>query len=112
MMKYPLDNNVCSTLIQLYSQCDDIQSAKSVFSECINRDVGVFNSMIQALRHHSQPQEAINLFYEMIEEGITPNNISFVCILSACCDLKSIDQGISIKYKIVESSFTFKFTLI
>jgi len=43
---------------------------------------------------HGLGKEALKHFEWMCEEGVQPNNITFVCLLSACSHATLVDEGI------------------
>lgn len=49
--------------------------------------------MISGYEQNGLPNEAIALFREMCELGVRPDSASFVCVLSACSQLGSLDLG-------------------
>jgi len=58
-----------------------------------HRNVVSWTAMIAAFQQHGDGDRAIELFDEMLEEGIEPDYITFVCVLSACSHKGLIDQG-------------------
>ncbi|XP_073120405.1 pentatricopeptide repeat-containing protein At2g20540 [Henckelia pumila] len=85
---------VCNALIEMYSKCGSVSQAWQLFSEIQKRDVISWSSMITGLAHHGKAHEAIELFREMQEGKVEPNEITFVGILSACGHAGFVDEGL------------------
>ncbi|MCI87638.1 pentatricopeptide repeat-containing protein, partial [Trifolium medium] len=51
------------------------------------RDIASWNAMISGLAQESRPNEAIDLFNKMKEEGWRPNEVTVLGALSACSQL-------------------------
>lgn len=65
-----------------------------------------WNAMISALAFHGQAQEALALFKSMTNEGgaASPNDITFVGVLSACVHAGLVDEGRRL-FHMMSSSF-------
>ncbi|KAL0365490.1 UNVERIFIED_CONTAM: putative pentatricopeptide repeat-containing protein [Sesamum angustifolium] len=73
-----------SALIDMYSKCGFILYAQRLFRRVSTRDTILYNVMIAACAHHGYEDEAIHLFEEMIGQGLRPDGVTFIAILSAC----------------------------
>lgn len=91
----PIHNVVVgSALIDMYSKCGQVEDAYKTFKAMKERNVYTYSSMIVGFAIHGQPRAAINLFHEMLENtNITPNNVTFVGVLTACSHGGMVDQG-------------------
>ncbi|KAK3200149.1 hypothetical protein Dsin_023564 [Dipteronia sinensis] len=94
--KMELDRVLGTALIDMYAKCGCIETARSVFDNMSNRDVFAFTSLISGLANHGQSRSAIELFVRMQNEGVAPNEVTFICILSACSRMGLVDQGLRI----------------
>lgn len=92
---YVIVNNA---LINMYSKSGDIDSSYNVFSDTMCRDVTTWNSMICGYSHHGLGQEALRVFQDMKSAGESPNNVTFVGVLSACAHLALVDKGLDYLY--------------
>ncbi|XP_052189535.1 pentatricopeptide repeat-containing protein At3g22690 [Diospyros lotus] len=84
---------VQNSLIHLYSECGDVDRAKKVFDEMIDRNIVSWTSLICGFARGDRPREAVSLFFEMVETGIEPNSVTMVCVISACAKLGDLDLG-------------------
>ncbi|XP_068643456.1 pentatricopeptide repeat-containing protein At2g34400 [Aristolochia californica] len=89
------DIYVGTALIDMYAKCGNLERALSLFEEMPTRNVVCWNAMIMALAVHGRAYEAISLFTRLIEENhlISPNDVTFVGVLSACVHVGLVEEG-------------------
>ncbi|KAF9587605.1 hypothetical protein IFM89_004437 [Coptis chinensis] len=97
--RFELDRVLGTALIDMYAKCGCIETTWQVFNEMLERDVFAFTSMIYGLANHGQSASSIKLFFRMQEEGVKPNEVTFICVLSACSRMGLVEEG----WKIFES---------
>ncbi|PIN00828.1 hypothetical protein CDL12_26668 [Handroanthus impetiginosus] len=90
---YDGDDAVSNALIDMYAKCGRIKDARLVFDSMSKRDVVSWNSMVSAYSMHGLSAEALKIFENMQKTGITPNQLTFVAVLSACSNTGSLDEG-------------------
>ncbi|KAI4372318.1 hypothetical protein MLD38_010563 [Melastoma candidum] len=88
-----IDMKLGTSLIDMYSKCGDIDSSLSVFNVMKEKDVFTWSAMIIGLANHGSGELALEYFSKMIDEGIAPNDITFVGVLSACSHRGLVDVG-------------------
>jgi pentatricopeptide repeat protein len=86
---------VMNALIDMYAKCGSIEKAREVFENLHTRDVVSWTAMIAGYAMHGFGKEAIALFQQMEDSGINPNDITLVCVFSACCHVGLVDEGYS-----------------
>ncbi|MQL86706.1 hypothetical protein Taro_019244, partial [Colocasia esculenta] len=85
---------VGSSLITMYAKCGDLEHALRVFQEMEgSRSVVSWTAMIKACQQHGRGNQVIDLFEKMLGEGLEPDYITYVCILSACSHNGLVDRG-------------------
>ncbi|KAF4350142.1 hypothetical protein G4B88_019271 [Cannabis sativa] len=94
--KIKLDRMMGTALIDMYSKCGCIETACVVFDEMLERDVYAFTSLISGLANHGLSTLAIDLFTRMHDEGVLPNEVTFIGVLSACSRMGLVDEGLKI----------------
>lgn len=82
-----------NALITMYARCGVVEAANSVFLTMPYVDSVSWNAMIAALAQHGQGVQAIELFEEMLKEGIEPDRITFLTVLSACSHSGLVKEG-------------------
>lgn len=87
------DVMVGTALVSMYGRCGPVKDAQRVFDKIHQRDVVAWTALISAYAQHGHTKEALHLFHWMQTEGVKPNQISFVSILSACSHSGLVDEG-------------------
>ncbi|KAK7819798.1 pentatricopeptide repeat-containing protein [Quercus suber] len=82
-----------NSLIHLYAECGKMEYTRKVFDGMLERNVVSWTSLICGYARRDCPEDAVSLFYEMVETGITPNSVTMVCVISACAKLKDLELG-------------------
>lgn len=73
-----------TSIMNMYLKCGSILSARICFDRMPCRDLVAWTSMIVGFGTHGMGNEAMQIFHSMIEEGVEPNSVTFLGILSAC----------------------------
>lgn len=90
---YPSDAVVMNALLNLYGKCGSLENAQKVFDQMDQPHVFSWNSMIAAYSEHGQSIISLHLYQQMLEEGVMPDLVTFINILSACSSLSAQAQG-------------------
>ncbi|KAG0495547.1 hypothetical protein HPP92_000238 [Vanilla planifolia] len=94
-MDYPnLTLVVQNALVDVYGKSGSIQDARKVFDKMVSCDIISWNTNISCYGFSGCPQEAILLFEEMKLEGLKPDRVTFIALLSACSHAGMVDQGL------------------
>ncbi|KAL4191899.1 hypothetical protein AMTRI_Chr06g191320 [Amborella trichopoda] len=97
--QYIVKNGMCldvymgTTLIEMYSNCGEIKNALRVFYLVSERDIYLWNTMIEGLAMHGLGDKVLEVFSKMLKQGIRPNEISFVGIMTACSHMGLVKLG-------------------
>jgi pentatricopeptide repeat protein len=83
-----------NALIDMYAKCGSLVDARKVFDTMAQRDVVSWTVMIDALSQHGCGEEALELFGQMKEEGVQPDAITFIGVLSACSHAGLVNEGL------------------
>ena len=83
-----------TALVDMYARCGELVRAREVFNELLFRDVVSYSAIIAGYAQYGQVEEALNCFGRMRNEVVSPNAITFTCLLKACGSIKLIDKGI------------------
>ncbi|MED6122933.1 Pentatricopeptide repeat-containing protein, chloroplastic [Stylosanthes scabra] len=84
---------VNTALIDMYAKCGSLDDAVSVFREMRRRDTQAWSAMIVAYATHGHGSRAVPMLEEMKEEGVQPDEITFVAVLSACSHNGLVEEG-------------------
>jgi pentatricopeptide repeat protein len=85
---------VGNSLIDMYAKCGSMEDAWRVFNTMPSRDVVSWNAMLGGFALHGHGEEALAHFERMCEEGIEVDNVTFVCLLSACSHAGLLYEGL------------------
>ncbi|XP_077245144.1 pentatricopeptide repeat (PPR) superfamily protein [Tasmannia lanceolata] len=89
--------NILTALVDMYSKCGLIGTARLVFDRMRIRNVVSWNTMIDGYAQSGDSKEAMKIFRNMIDEGVKPTDVSIMGALHACADLCDLKQGRSIR---------------
>ncbi|XP_030956422.1 pentatricopeptide repeat-containing protein At5g04780, mitochondrial-like [Quercus lobata] len=84
---------IASSLVTMYAKCGCLGDASRVFEEIEDRNVVCWTAMIAACQQHGCANQVIELFEEMLGEGVKPDYITFVSVLSACSYAGHVEDG-------------------
>eukprot|EP01018_Ginkgo_biloba_P013231 Gb_05438 [translate_table: standard] len=87
------DVYVEGALLDMYAKCGCIKMARDLFDKMHQRDAFSWTVMIAAYAMHGCGEEALKLFEQMQHSGMKPNDVTFVCVLSACRNAGLVDKG-------------------
>ena len=85
--------HVQNSLVDMFAKCGCISEARLLFVETHPKDVVSYNVMVSALAQHGHGKAALKHFNEMIEEGLQPDAVTFLGVLSACAHAGLVDNG-------------------
>jgi len=77
----------------MYAKCGKLNFAERVFRDGSSKDVILWNSMISGYGMHGQGHEALAVYSRMRENGLKPNQTTFVSLLSASSHAGLVEEG-------------------
>ena len=84
-----------TALIDMYAKCGKINFAELIFREdSACQDLILWNSMMTAYGIHGCGEQAVGVYRKMTEEGLKPNETSFLSLLTACSHSGLVEEGI------------------
>ncbi|XP_042518549.1 pentatricopeptide repeat-containing protein At2g02980, chloroplastic-like [Macadamia integrifolia] len=84
---------VQTALVNLYSKCEDIGSARRLFDEIPERNLIAWSTMISGYARTGLVNEALSLFRGMQKVEISPDEVTLVSVVSACATSGALDLG-------------------
>ncbi|XP_010501338.1 PREDICTED: pentatricopeptide repeat-containing protein At1g06140, mitochondrial-like [Camelina sativa] len=103
------DDYVAPSLVEMYAQFGDMESAHKVFDEITLRNSVLWGVLMKGYLKYSKDSEVFRLFYLMRDEGITLHALALICLVKACGNVfagkegKSV-HGLSIRRNFVDQS--------
>ncbi|KAL5219767.1 hypothetical protein ABZP36_024480 [Zizania latifolia] len=84
---------LCNALINFHARCGSLPQAQQLFDEMPKRSIVSWTALITGYGMHGHGDVAVNLFEAMMSEGIQPDNVATVGLLSACSHAGMYDEG-------------------
>ncbi|KAI4296023.1 hypothetical protein L6164_036013 [Bauhinia variegata] len=88
-----IDMKLGTSLLDMYAKCGDIDSSVKTFKNVNARDIFTWSVMIMGLANHGLGELALEYFSNMIAEGLKPNDVTFLGVLSACSHIGLVEEG-------------------
>ena len=82
-----------NALVDMYAKCGALGKAQEVFRELSIQDVISWTALISGYTQHGFDEEALKCFEKMRDEGVSPNVVTFICILKACGQIGFLKMG-------------------
>ncbi|KAJ7532424.1 hypothetical protein O6H91_13G002800 [Diphasiastrum complanatum] len=102
---FELDVSVGSALVDMYAKCGHIEHARQVFDNMSERNVVSWNAMMTGYAQQRLGKDALDLYEQMKEEGVQPDNVTYVVLLKACANIAAMEQGKLLHSHIIRSGF-------
>ncbi|XAR52058.1 hypothetical protein NMG60_11006908 [Bertholletia excelsa] len=96
---------VCNSLVDSYCKCHCLDLALRLFNEISAKDSVTFNALITGHAKDGLNQDAVQLFVEMRNLGLKPNDFTFAAVLCACIGLDDIVLGKQVHASMVKANF-------
>ncbi|KAK6127398.1 hypothetical protein DH2020_038858 [Rehmannia glutinosa] len=104
---WEMDVILGTSLIDMYAKCGRIEEGLHVFDEMTERNVFTWNAIIKGLALSKSGKEAIKCFFRMEDEGIQPDEVTLIAVLSACVHSGSVHMGRWIFSALVDGKYGF-----
>ncbi|XVF89301.1 hypothetical protein PTKIN_Ptkin19aG0119300 [Pterospermum kingtungense] len=82
-----------NALIDMFAKCGDVDKALKLFRTMTERSIVSWTSVIVGLAMHGRGLQAVSLFHEMITDGVVPDGVAFIALLSACSHSGLVNKG-------------------
>ncbi|KAL6903597.1 hypothetical protein ACP4OV_004410 [Aristida adscensionis] len=87
------DVHVGTSVVDMYAKCGCLETAISIFGEMPFRNLSSWNAMINGYALHGHGREAVECFDRMLDSGFSPNEVTFITVLGACCHSGLVQEG-------------------
>ncbi|XAR65149.1 hypothetical protein NMG60_11009153 [Bertholletia excelsa] len=91
--KIPVTVTLGTALIDMYAKCGNMNRAMEVFWEMTEKNVYTWSSAMGGLAMNGFGKECLGLFSIMEEEGILPNEVTFISVLRGCSVVGLVEEG-------------------
>ena len=87
------DVYVASALVNMYAKCRCKRDAEAVFNGFTSKNIVSWNAIIYGYSQNGLGKKALEAFSGMLDEGVVPDEITFIDVLSACSHMGLVRQG-------------------
>ena len=87
------DAFVSNTLVDMYARCGALTKAQQVFNKLRVQDVISWTSLMSGYAQLGDSENVFIIFDRMLGEGISPDKISFLVVLTACTRKGLLDKS-------------------
>ncbi|KAF5445785.1 hypothetical protein F2P56_034809 [Juglans regia] len=84
---------VSNALVSLYSKCGSIRDSHRMFNDMKIRDEVSWTALVSGLAQFGEAKETIDLFERMLAQGLEPDEVTFIGVLSACSRAGLVEKG-------------------
>ncbi|XP_057420066.1 pentatricopeptide repeat-containing protein At4g30700 [Lotus japonicus] len=88
---------VCSSLVDLYFKFSRVGLARKVFDEMPERDTVAWNTVITGLVRNCYYDDSIQVFRDMVANGVQVDSTTVVTVLPAVAELQELGVGMGIQ---------------
>ncbi|XP_074311406.1 pentatricopeptide repeat-containing protein At3g26782, mitochondrial-like [Silene latifolia] len=88
-----LGANLTTSLIDTYAKSGNLAIARRVFDALAEKNIASYTAMVAGYIRNNKLDEGATLFGQMIESGISPNEITLMTMITECGKIQSLDWG-------------------
>lgn len=84
---------VSCSLMDAYSRCGHIELSHQVFEKIPSPNVVCFTSIMNGYSRNGMGREALDMLEVMIQRGLIPDKVTFLCVLAGCNHSGMVKEG-------------------
>ncbi|MCL7037883.1 hypothetical protein MKW94_014201 [Papaver nudicaule] len=88
--------SIVTSLVDMYAKCGNLRLARKFYDMVNYKELPIYNAMISGYSLHGQAGEALEVFNQMQNENIKPDEITFTGLLSACNHAGLVEKGLKV----------------
>ncbi|KAF5206365.1 Pentatricopeptide repeat [Thalictrum thalictroides] len=85
---------VSNALVSLYGKCGSIEDSHRLFDEMHIKDEVSWTALVSGYAQFGKAKQTIDLFEGMLENGLKPDGVTFIGVLSACSRTGLVEKGL------------------
>ncbi|KAJ6295282.1 hypothetical protein OIU78_023324 [Salix suchowensis] len=93
-----------TALIDFYGKVGCLSNAIKVYNQMVVKKSCTWNAIISSLANNGREEQALDTFKKMKEEGLCPNEVTFIAVLTACARAKLVEIGLEL-FQSMEGEF-------
>ncbi|EFJ06975.1 hypothetical protein SELMODRAFT_134551 [Selaginella moellendorffii] len=102
---------VLGTLVNMYGRCGNAMEAELAFGKLQQRDAIAWNAVAAAITQTGDQRRALGILRGMDNEGVKPDNVTFITLLDTCADCNALVEGKIFHARAMELGFGFDIIL-
>ncbi|XP_022715835.1 pentatricopeptide repeat-containing protein At5g04780, mitochondrial-like [Durio zibethinus] len=102
---FECDEYVGNSLVVLYAKCGEFGDSRRLFDDLPERSVVSWNALFSCYVQSDYFGEAVELFHEMVSNGIKPNEFSLSSMINACTGLEDSGEGRKIHGSLIKLGY-------
>ena len=99
-----LPSELATSLINFYGKCGELGDARAIFDRTSRPSVITWSTLMHAYSQNGSNEEAIRTFEQMTQQGIEPDDITYIVVLTACANMKALEYGQQVHERIVSAN--------
>ncbi|KAH7281932.1 hypothetical protein KP509_35G004200 [Ceratopteris richardii] len=88
--------------VDMYAKCGELSKAYEVLQETSSSDVVSWSALISGCAQQGKGEEALKCFEQMQNKGLSPNSVTYSCVLKACGCIGALEKGEQIHQEIAQ----------
>lgn len=100
-----LDQYSWNSMIAGYLKNGHVKDAMALFSAMPNKDNVSWSTVISGCVQNNQSSDALTVFDNMQAQGIRPDEVTIVSVISACTNLSALEKGKSVHEYIKQNQY-------
>nr|XP_043626395.1 pentatricopeptide repeat-containing protein At4g19191, mitochondrial [Erigeron canadensis] len=101
-----LDISICNTLISMYSKCNDLDAARHIFDNMLDKTCVSWTAMIGGYAEKGDLDEALTLFDSMQATGLKPDLVTVLNLIAGCGEMGALEIGRWVRNFAVSNGFS------
>lgn len=90
---YELCQSLATALIDMYAKCGQIEKSREIFNSMKEKDAVSWNVMISGYGMHGDAKLALQIFQQMEQSNVKPNDLTFLSLLNSCAHSGLVEEG-------------------
>ncbi|KAL0918214.1 hypothetical protein M5K25_010208 [Dendrobium thyrsiflorum] len=82
-----------TSLIDMYMKCGQPDKGMLIFDKLHEKNSWTYSAVISGLAMHNYCKKALQVFSDMLNQGLKPDEAIYVNVLSACSHAKMVEEG-------------------
>ena len=92
-------------ILNMYGKCASLKDAQKLFDDMPERNVVSWTSVIAGYAQNGQGGNALELYSQMLQSGIMPDQFTFGSVIKACSSLGDIGLGRQLHAHVLKTEF-------